>query len=318
MGRVVAAITFACSMLSVPAQAGEGDKAVARAHYETATRLYEVREYADALKEYKAAYVAKPDAAFLFNIGQCYRKMDKNAEALDFFQQFLKKSPSDDPNREQVEARIRNIQAGLNSNYDPFDKSAAVQAQPPAAQAGPTPVPEPILPSVPVQVLTTKPGLPAQQSPPQPLVTPLVESQPPAMVTTPIRRQPAGMAATRSTTSENSVEGNDGWWLSRKWTWVAASSAVVFSAGAVSAGLAMQSKFDSLRSSCGIASAKQQGCTQSDLTALDTRKNAANVMWGLAGVAVAAAGVLFYLEGRPVTVAPLAGGTTGLLASVRY
>jgi tetratricopeptide (TPR) repeat protein len=135
VGAIVA-VTW-CSLASL-AMAGEGDKSVARAHYETATRLYDVRDYADALKEYKAAYVAKPDAAFLFNIGQCYRKLDKNAEALDFFQQFLKKAPPDDPNRALVEARIRNIEAGLNSDYDPFDKSGAAKGSAPAVKAAPS------------------------------------------------------------------------------------------------------------------------------------------------------------------------------------
>jgi hypothetical protein len=170
MGGVVAVVV--CGALALPAEAGESDKVVARAHYETATRLYEVREYADALKEYKAAYVAKPDAAFLFNIGQCFRKMDKNAEALDFFQQFLKKSPPDDPNRDLVEARIRNIQSGLNSDYDPFDKSGVTQAQPPPTPAKPDPYPEPVPPPRQVQPLTTKPSLPAQQPSVAPSVQP--------------------------------------------------------------------------------------------------------------------------------------------------
>jgi hypothetical protein len=315
VGAVVAVV---CCALGSPAQAGEGDKVVARAHYETATRLYEVREYADALKEYKAAYVAKPDAAFLFNIGQCYRKMDKNAEALDFFQQFLKKSPPDDPNRALVEARIRNIEAGLNSDYDPFDKSGAAKASAPAVKAPPSFAPAPVAPPEPVRPFTAKPSLPAEQPTLPPSAVPLSESQQAAMATKPIRRQQAEVAADRPMTRNNSAEGSDSWWLGRKWTWVAASSAVVLAAGAAIAGAAMQSKFDSLNSSCGTTSARQQGCTQSDLNTLDTRKNAANIMWGLAGAAVVTAGVLFYVEGRPVTVTPLAGETTGFLASVRY
>jgi hypothetical protein len=66
------------------AQAGESDKVTAKAHYEKGTRLYEIREYDKALLEYKAAYLAQPDPAFLFNIGQCYRKLGQNQEALSF------------------------------------------------------------------------------------------------------------------------------------------------------------------------------------------------------------------------------------------
>ncbi len=61
-----------CGARAVPGHAAEGEKAAAKAHYETATRLYDVREYAKALEVYKAAYLAKPDPAFLFN--RCSRK----------------------------------------------------------------------------------------------------------------------------------------------------------------------------------------------------------------------------------------------------
>lgn len=108
----VATLLFACAVL-VPAVAngGDNDKATAKSHYATATRLYEIREYEKALAEYKAAYVALPDPAFLFNIGQCHRKLGQNQEALNFFQQYLKKAAPDDPNRAQVEARIRDLEA---------------------------------------------------------------------------------------------------------------------------------------------------------------------------------------------------------------
>lgn len=225
-----------CCALARPAMAGEGDKVVARAHYETATRLYDVREYADALKEYKAAYVAKPDAAFLFNIGQCYRKLDKNAESLDFFQQFLKKSPPDDPNRALVEARIRNIEAGLTADYDPFDKSGAAPEQPPAAKAQPSPPPilvplpapfpppPPASPPEPVQLVTSKPSLTAEQPRLQPSVT------------SPMALQPVGL----DLTSRPVLEVQDSppiyttWWF---WTGVGAVvvagtvTAVVLSSG---------------------------------------------------------------------------------------
>lgn len=216
---------FVCCALARPALAGEGDKVVARAHYETATRLYDVREYADALKEYKAAYVAKPDPAFLFNIGQCYRKMDKNAEARDFFQQFLKKSPPDDPNRALVEARIRNIEAGLTADYDPFDKSGAAPVQLPPAKAQLSPVQEPIQPPEPVQQLTAKPSLPAEQPTPQPSVT------------SPVPLQPAGLDLTSATPVrevQDSPPIYTTWWF---WTGVGAAvvagtvTAVILSSG---------------------------------------------------------------------------------------
>jgi hypothetical protein len=42
------------------------------------------------------------------------------------------------------------------------------------------------------------------------------------------------------------------------------------------------------------------------------------VFWGLTAAAAATTGVLFYFEGEPVSAAPMAGGATGFVASVRY
>jgi len=112
--------------------------------------------------------------------------------------------------------------------------------------------------------------------------------------------------------------GSDGWWLGRKWTWVAAGSTVLLAAGAITAGVLMQSKFDSLRSSCGAGNLERPGCSQSDINSVSSRQTIANVFWGLAGAAAVTTGVLFYFEGRPVTMAPVAGGMTGAMARVGF
>jgi tetratricopeptide (TPR) repeat protein len=105
-GLIVAVL---CSGLALSASAAPDAKAVAKAHYEAATRLYDVHEYGEALNEYKAGYLAKPDASFLFNIGQCYKRLGKPDQAREFFREYLKKAAPDDPNRGQAEARIREL-----------------------------------------------------------------------------------------------------------------------------------------------------------------------------------------------------------------
>jgi hypothetical protein len=143
------AVSILAGSASSVAAAAESDKAVARAHYETATRLYDLREYAKALDEYKAAYLAKPDPAFLFNIGQCFRKLGNTASAVDFYQQYLKKTPPDDPNRAQAEARIRDIEVGRDSEEDPFAKDEERTKPRPDVRADPPRTPDPVPPSVP-------------------------------------------------------------------------------------------------------------------------------------------------------------------------
>lgn len=144
---IIAFLPAAPHVLAGEASKGaDSAKASALAHFETAKRLFEVREYSKALEEYKAAYIAKPDPAFLFNIGQCHRKLGQNEQALDFFQQFLKKTSVDDPNRAQVEARIADIQA----------EEQARPAQVPKAQPEPPPLPSTVAPA-PLTVPSTPP-----------------------------------------------------------------------------------------------------------------------------------------------------------------
>jgi len=53
-------------------------------------------------------------------------------------------------------------------------------------------------------------------------------------------------------------------------------------AGAITAGLAMQSKFNSLDKSCGDTSGKSSGCSQSEIDSVSWRGTTANILWGLA------------------------------------
>jgi tetratricopeptide (TPR) repeat protein len=151
-----------------PALAQLTGKASAKEHYEIATRLYEVREYERALAEYKAAYVAEPDPAFLYNIGQCHRKLGQNADALSFFQQFLKKTAPSDPTRKQAEARIHELEAEgkiKNESVEPAPKPDSL-TPPPSAAPLPPPAPAPVAQATPVVVQSPVPAAPAQASKP--------------------------------------------------------------------------------------------------------------------------------------------------------
>jgi len=114
---------------AAPASAGDGEKALARAHYEAATKHYDLREYEDAVKEYKAAYFAKTDPVFLFNIGQCYKKLGQSAQAVEFFRAFLRKAAPGDPNRVTAEGRISELESDAAPLPETTSK-APMQAQP--------------------------------------------------------------------------------------------------------------------------------------------------------------------------------------------
>ena len=80
----------------------------------------------------------------------------------------------------------------------------------------------------------------------------------------------------------------------------------------------MQSKYDSLNKSCGSGSSSLRGCSESDIGAVGTRRNMANVMWALAGASAVTAGILFFVEGHPVTVTPVAGETVGFVGGLTF
>ena len=163
-GRIAFVAACMVAMLARPAL-GQADKATAKAHFEAATRLYDVQEFAKALEEYKAAYLAKPDPVFLFNIGQCYRKLGKREKAIEFYRNFLKKAPADDPNRPTVESRLRETESGVGAEavppppIQPAVEPAAAPPVPPPLSA----IPEPQVASEPAGVdLSSSPSATAE------------------------------------------------------------------------------------------------------------------------------------------------------------
>jgi len=102
-------LTIAIAMVAMAGAARADDVQAARDHFTKGTRLYDLGQYADAAKEYEAAYKAKDDPALLFNCGQAYRGAGEPDKAVSFFKSFLRRMP-EAPNRPEVEARIAELQ----------------------------------------------------------------------------------------------------------------------------------------------------------------------------------------------------------------
>jgi hypothetical protein len=325
-----------------PPTANPQAKAQAQGLLTQGSALYEKGDYAGALEKFNAAYAAYPSPKLMFNIGQADRDLSRPVEALAAFEKFL---AGDTNASSETSADARKSVAELREKLGQI----RVECEKPGAEVnvdgkniGLTPLPEPIWAtpghhqvtashasatpalenvevtagSVRTVTLHLRPlALPVAAEPvraPEPVPPPAAQADSPpsdfpsSAPNLDLRASPAPTAA------------SEGWWLGRKWTWVAAGSAVLLAAGAITAGLAMQSKFDSLDKSCGSGSGKTPACPDGEVAGVSFRKNTANVLWGLAGAAAVTTGVLFYVEGRPVSVVPLAGGTTGFIAAVRY
>ena len=109
------------------------EKTKAREHYQKGLTHYDIKEYSDALAEFKNAYRVVQDPAFLFNIAQCYRKLGQDVEALDYYRNYLRRFPTA-PNRGEVERRIQEIERELATKaprvrYTPGRGRAAARAR---------------------------------------------------------------------------------------------------------------------------------------------------------------------------------------------
>jgi tetratricopeptide (TPR) repeat protein len=147
--RLLGAVLVVCCLAPRLAFA---DAAQARAHFDRGRALFEVSDYRNAIAEFKAAHVEKPDPAFLYNIAECYRRLGENAEALQFYRRFLATAPPGDKTRPVVEQRIAELKpAGEEPKTTPDGQpgggdNLALTAPPPAEPAATlvqTPAPPP-------------------------------------------------------------------------------------------------------------------------------------------------------------------------------
>ncbi len=155
----------------------------ARKHFEEGTKAFNLGEFQRAVTEYKAAYNAKPDPVFLYNIAQAYRLANDLTNALFFYRSFLRNAP-DAPNRREVDGRIRTLEQQLAQQHaltqappnTPMGPSATT-TPPPATKPAPEPEPAPA-PPPPAVVEKPAPTVPppseaakAAEPPPPPSTT---------------------------------------------------------------------------------------------------------------------------------------------------
>jgi hypothetical protein len=318
---------------AAPTASPEG-KARAQTLLKEGARLYEKGALLPALEKFNEAYAEFPSPKLLFNIGQTSRDLGRFVEAMVAFERFLDEAP-DAPADMVAEAkksmgelqgklgklRIQCSKAGAEISVDGKPVGVAPIAQPIwAAQGSHQVTARHPATTAAVEDVDVNPGwVHTVVMTLQPLVeTPVVVAAPPP----PKPPRPAESAGEirkpARPTPKKVLEQPAG----RTWTWIAAGSAVVFGGAAVGFGLATQSKFDSLNKSCGTGSVAAGqpyvGCSDSDVDAVLLRRNLTNVSLGLAAAAAVTAGVLFFVEGPRVSVAPMTGEATGVVARMAY
>jgi len=87
-------------------------RAASRAVFLQAQRDYAAERYAEALRGYTEAHRLFPMPAFIFNMAQCQRLMEKPAESLALYRHYLAEEPQA-KNRKVVEAFIVEMESAV-------------------------------------------------------------------------------------------------------------------------------------------------------------------------------------------------------------
>jgi tetratricopeptide (TPR) repeat protein len=128
------------------AHAGDA-RSSAKQHFEKGTKLYNLGDYKHASEEFRAAYIAVPDASFLFNIGQCARFLGQPEEAVRSYRAFLRERP-DSVNREAVERFIQTQEEAIRDREAKKRHDAPAAVAPTETRAGPSAQPATPAPAV--------------------------------------------------------------------------------------------------------------------------------------------------------------------------
>jgi tetratricopeptide (TPR) repeat protein len=108
----------------------------ARLHFTQGNRLYRARKLDEAIAEYQAGAAIEPTPVFDYNLGQCYRKLGRHADAIRHYERFLESG--------RPEGELRDLVTGfLHQLRDELTRTAT--QQPPTVVApAPAAMPAPV------------------------------------------------------------------------------------------------------------------------------------------------------------------------------
>ncbi len=258
------------------ARASEGaPRAMARGHFERGTTLYQQGRYAEAATAFEAAYQAVPNGVVRYNLGQCYEKLGDLSRAIDSYRAYLREVPRAE-DRPEVEANItrlekrlgeqRRVQVSISS--EPADAEVRMDG----AVLGRTPWRD-RLEVGPHRLELNREGH-------QPLGREL-EVRPGEPLRLHFVLTPLPAKEVRATGARPRV-----------WTWVAAATAGAATAGAVTLGLLAREDSRTL-----LTGKREREEAQRLHDSALGKARGANILYGVAGAAVAAGTVLFFVEG---------------------
>lgn len=120
LGGYLAALTL-CSVALVPSRAGADEVVItdkARAHFRAGVNMLQDPDgarYAEAYREFKAAYADSPSWKILGNLGLAAMKLERDGEAIEAFRKYLEEGGTqiDAAERAQVQRDLETLEAGV-------------------------------------------------------------------------------------------------------------------------------------------------------------------------------------------------------------
>jgi tetratricopeptide (TPR) repeat protein len=103
---------FLVLALWLPRWAAADDATPVKRLFMSGSKHFDLGEYREALSDFKQGFRLNDDPVFLYNIAQCHRLLNENAEAIRSYKVYLRRRP-DAPNRAEVEQKIAGLEAAI-------------------------------------------------------------------------------------------------------------------------------------------------------------------------------------------------------------
>ncbi len=112
------ACVFAVTLVTSTAHAEDPSmakptKAAARERLTAGNKLYRIREFEKAAEEYKAGVVIEDAPVFYYNLGQCYRQLDRYEDAIWHYERFIERGKPAGEVRAAVDAFVSQLKMEL-------------------------------------------------------------------------------------------------------------------------------------------------------------------------------------------------------------
>lgn len=137
---VVLAVLFgACDARAEDASMTKPSKPAARERLAAGNKLYRIREFEKAAEEYKAGALIEDAPLFYYNLGQCFRQLGRQEDAIWHYDRFLERGKPTGQVRTAVEEFLAQLRQELQRKAAP----PPAEAPPPTNQPDPPPPPAP-------------------------------------------------------------------------------------------------------------------------------------------------------------------------------